>query len=136
MAALAGCQSSPPRDCNQAEKQALQCMERNHGKDGRELLLACFPFSQPERIAGSWAMGFELNAFHEGKRPAASLAFEGSDTELEIAPEKETAESLDDGLPKLFEVEFVGRRSQCDMGIPRHIIVVDRLVLRREFKLR
>lgn len=130
LALCTGCGGNPdpPQDCKIAEKQAFQCLERNAGKSDRELLLACFPFSKAERVTGAWVFGFETNYFFEGEQ--ASLEhLNGRTSTTELEPGLELGL---DTRPKPYQVEFVGRRSQCDMGFPRNIILVDRVISKQE----
>ena len=137
--ALTGCDpgtpksddNGPPRDCETANKQAIQCTNRYSYKDERGMLLGCFPFSKPERISGAWVIGFETNEFYEGERVARSLVGKRvGDTQLEIdIPLRRPGP-----YPQLFQLDFIGRRSLCDMGFPHHIIVVDRILSRREMR--
>ena len=136
MLALAGCdpsppkgQTGPPRDCETAFKQGMQCTER-YAKNGRDVLLGCFPFSEPERISGAWITGFETNEFYENERVSPSLVNKRvGDTQLEIEIPARPGPSL-----QLYQVDFVGRRSLCYMGFPHHIIVVDRIISHREVR--
>ena len=125
LVALASCDASPPRDCSVAGKQALQCMSKFGNAHDREMLLACFPFSKPERIEGAWYHGFELNAFYEGAHaPSAYQGLPGPvGTGLEYDPNLPV-----DGNVRVRQMELIGRRSQCSMGLPEHIIVVDRVI--------
>ena len=126
-AVLTGCNAGPPQDCKMAGKQALQCLERNDGKSDRDLLLACFPFSKPERIAGAWVYGFETSEFYEGERASPEhLKGRASDTDLELEVELGL-----DSRPRVYQVDFIGRRSQCDMGLPSNILLVDRVISKR-----
>lgn len=129
VALCTGCGSSPdpPQNCKVAEKQAFQCLERNGGKSHREMLLACLPFSKPERISGAWVFGFETNHFFEGEQ--ASLEHKGRTSTTKLEPGLELGL---DTRPKPYQVEVVGRRSQCDMGFPRNIILVDRVIAKQE----
>jgi hypothetical protein len=126
--ALTACQSGSAQDCKVRDQQAPQCLERFRGKSDREILLGCFPFSQPQRISGAWVSGFETNEFYEGEQASPALINkETGDTELEI-----------DGVgragphPTVFQIEFIGWRSQCDMGLPHHIIIVDRVISKQD----
>ncbi len=126
--AVAACQAGPPRDCEVAGKQGLECIERYRGKSDSKMLLGCFPFSKPERIAGAWAHGFETNEFYEGQRASASLVNKGvGETQLQI-------EGVQSGGPavRVYQIEVIGRRSRCDMGFPHHIIVVEKVVSKFE----
>jgi hypothetical protein len=128
VATLAGCSAKPPQDCEVAHRQTLQCIERYRGQSGARFLLGCYPFSEPERISGAWIAGFETNEFYEGARASPALMnMRVGDTQLEV-------EGLPTGGPQplLYQMEFFGRRSRCDMGFPRHIIVVQHIVSRRE----
>ena len=94
------------------------------GQD-REMLLACFPFSKPEKIEGAWYYGFETNMFYEGKH--ASLG------DLGVNSAGETSLQYDPHLPndgqlRVLQIQLVGRRSRCPMGFPNHIIFVDRVI--------
>ena len=92
------------------------------------MLLGCFPFSQPQRISGAWVSGFETNEFYEGERASRSLINKQiGHTELEIGNVAPVGP-----YPTVFQMEFIGRRSQCDMGSPRHIIIVDQVISRQE----
>jgi len=125
---LTGCEAGPPQDCKVAHVQGPQCLDRNAGKTERDLLLACFPFSKPERIAGAWVYGFETNEFYEGERASPEhLGRRSSNTELELEIELGL-----DSRPQVYQVDFVGRRSQCDMGLPAHILLVDRVIAKRK----
>lgn len=125
---LSGCSVEPPQDCKVAFKQGFQCTERYRGKSDREMLLACIPFTKPERITGAWVHGFETNEFYEGESASAALIGKRiGDTELEI----EGADRLGPSR-RLFQMDFIGRRSRCDMGFPRHIIIVERIKSQRE----
>jgi hypothetical protein len=104
-------------------------MERFEGQSDRKLLLACLPFAPPERIAGAWVTGFETNEFYEGERAAPSLIHRNvGHTQLEIDEAKGPVEPT----PRLYQMEFVGRRSQCDGGFPRHTIIVDKIISKTE----
>lgn len=94
------------------------------------MLLGCFPFSKPERITGAWVAGFETNEFYEGEPASASLVNRRvGDTQLAIEIPVRSGPFL-----QMYQLDFVGRRSLCDMGFPKHIIVVDRIISRREVK--
>jgi hypothetical protein len=123
--------TATPRDCETAIKQSLPCSERYPDKNGPGLLLGCFPFSEPERISGAWVIGFETNEFYEGEKVSASLINKRvGDTQLEIdIPLRRPGP-----FPQLFQLNFIGRRSLCDMGFPHHIVVVDRIISRREVR--
>ena len=126
---LSSCQSGAPQDCEVADAEALQCIERYRDKSDREMLEGCYPFSPSERIAGAWVTGFEINEFYEGAQASADLVHKQvGDTALEIESVKKRRPT-----PTIYQMEFLGRRSLCDMGFPRHVIVVDR-VLRRDMK--
>ena len=123
---LTGCAAGPPKDCKLADKQGFRCLDRNAGKSDRDLLLSCFPFSAPERIAGAWVYGFETNRFYEGERASRAHLERESETGLDMR--------FDLGLdtrPSVYQVDFIGRRSQCDMGWPRNIFLVDRVMSRQ-----
>lgn len=123
-ATVAGCKASPPQDCSLAGRQVLQCMEDHIGSDDRALLLACLPFSKPQRISGTWVYGFELNQFFSGQRASSQfLRSVESDTSLEVEDD-----IPNDERRRVFQVDVIGRRSRCDMGVPKHVIVVDRVV--------
>jgi hypothetical protein len=106
-------------------QQGLQCLERHSGKSERDAFLACVPFSKPERVSGAWAYGFEINEFYEGER-ADRLKRGASDTALDLE-----AEVGVNGRPRVYQVDFIGRRSQCDMGLPSHVLLVDRVISKR-----
>lgn len=126
--ALTSCNGGPPQDCKVVRHDAPTCIQRFSGQADRELLLGCFPFSKPARITGTWVHGFEINEFYEGQHASpAPINKKIANTELEI----DTADRVGP-FPKVFQMDFVGRRSQCDMGIPNHIIIVDRIFARRE----
>ena len=126
---LAGCGSRVPQTCKPSPKQTSECMARHKGND-REMLLSCFPFTRPQRIAGAWITGFETNEFYEGAVASRSLInSQVGDTELEVEiPQAHLAIPS----PKVFALDMLGRRSNCDMGYPHHIIVVDRVLGIRE----
>src|SRR3954465_1190915 len=65
-AALAGC-SAAPLNCQAVLKRGASCALQQRGTLERGTLLACFPFSKPQRITGSWRSGFETNEFYDGK---------------------------------------------------------------------
>jgi hypothetical protein len=126
--ALGACNSGPPANCKVAGEQAMQCIERYSGKSDDDMLPGCFPFSKPERIFGAWVSGFETNEFYEGEQASPALVNKhGGHTELELEDVGSTGP-----FPVVFDMEFIGRRSQCDMGVPRHIILVDQLISRQE----
>jgi hypothetical protein len=88
------------------------------------MLLACFPFSKPETIKGAWYYGFETNVFLEGKHASPDRGFNSEgDTNLQYDPHLPN-----DGQLRVLQIQLVGRRSQCPMGFPKHIIVVDRVI--------
>ena len=128
LASLVSC--GPTRvDCSHYEAPAtLRCMDKNKAKGERAMLLECFPYSKPERIEGTWYYGFELNAFYEGTHaPSAYLGLPGPvDTGLEYDPHLPV-----DGDVRVLQMELIGRRSQCPMGLPERIIVVDRVISSR-----
>jgi hypothetical protein len=125
LATVAACQAAPPKDCTVAHKQAQECMGRFHSGQDRQMLLGCFPFSKPEKIEGAWYYGFELNSFSEGARatPRDVAPPVGGDVSLEYDPHLPI-----DGRVRVLQMQIVGRRSQCPMGLPDHIIVVDRVI--------
>ncbi|MFL6861937.1 MAG: hypothetical protein ACJ8DZ_02945 [Allosphingosinicella sp.] len=124
-AAVSACHAvAPPPDCRLVARQAPKCLLSHRRADERALLLGCFPFSAPETITGAWVHGFETNEFYERVPASARLADRrGSDTALETE-----AERPDDERIRVWQVTLVGRRSQCDMGLPPKVIVVDRIV--------
>ena len=118
----------PPKDCAEAMRHDFQCTGRFRAKDERLMLLSCFPFSEAERINGAWVPGFEAHEFYEGEQTAGARTHKGiSDTQLVI-----NIPSRPGPFMQFYQLEFVGRRSLCDMGFPRHIIVVDRIISARE----
>jgi hypothetical protein len=120
----AGCKPSPPRDCATARRKALQCLSHRYPGGNHEALLACFPFSKPERIEGAWVEGFEHNQFFEGQRAsAAQLRSEAYGTQLET-----DMPTPSDGRLRAIQVQFIGRRSLCDMGYSPNVIIVDRFM--------
>jgi hypothetical protein len=124
-AALGACHADPPRDCSVVDSQARQCISEFGSGDDREMLLACFPFSKPENIEGAWYFGFELNAFYEDM-PAPTVYRDPpgpADTSLEYDPHLPN-----DGNVRVLQMQVIGRRSQCPMGLPEHIILVDRVI--------
>ena len=132
LVAAAACHSGPPSDCNVALKQGIQCMGRAAGHD-REALLACFPFSKPERMSGAWIYGFEANAFYEGgqasteylKRysvPPSGSHWFGNTPDLVFNPNLPVDRRL-----RVFQIDFVGRRGKCPIGSHGQI-VVDRVL--------
>lgn len=127
---LGSCVESPLPNCNPSREEAFGCLERHRGKSGREMLLACYPFSKPERIEGAWVAGFETNEFYEGEPVSESLVGKRvGDTQLETEIPVRSGP-----FPQLHKLDFVGRRSLCDMGFPKSIIVVDRVISRREVR--
>jgi hypothetical protein len=130
---LAACQPRAPQDCASAARQAPACIERHRagGTDGRDFLLDCFPFSDPERIAGAWVTGFETDEFYEGQVATASLIHRDvGGTQLVMEEEEEGAR--DGALLRLYQMELTGRRSRCEMGFPRHYVIVDEVISRTE----
>ena len=124
----AGCGQGAPQKCEVAKAQGFECLERHRGKSDRQMLLGCFPFSPPERITGAWVHGFETNEFYEGDTASRELINRAvGDTQLEVDGSEQLGARL-----RVFQIDFVGRRSQCDMGFPRNIILVDRVSSRRE----
>ena len=90
------------------------------------MLLACFPFSKPEKIAGAWYVGFETNVFVEGQEAkAGEPPDEGKLASLEYG-----SDLPNDGRLRALKVQFIGRRSECPMGLPDRMIVVDRMISR------
>jgi hypothetical protein len=128
-AALAGC-SAAPLNCQAVLKRGASCALQQRGTLERGTLLACFPFSKPQRIIGSWRSGFETNEFYDGKAFSTGQWPGGtsttSQTELFIGENGDY--SAYDGF---FRVDLMGRRSVCGMGLGRDIIVVDRLIAER-----
>ena len=121
---LAACRSGPPENCEVANQQGFECSERYRDRSDRELFLACLPFSRAERIAGAWVTGFETNEFYEGQRASSSLIHKSiGHTQLIFAEQGSPVPST-----TVYQMEFVGRRSKCDMRFPRHHIIVDRVI--------
>ena len=124
---LASCE--PARvDCGRYETPAtLSCMDKHEAKGERAMLLACLPFSQPEKVSGVWVTGFERNAFFEGRHLAdGSILTEDSDTEL-VAEEAVRSNERYHAL----EVELTARRSVCPFTkITPHLIVADRMTVK------
>jgi hypothetical protein len=134
LAALAACHAGPPSDCNKALEQGLECTSRFGSGHDREALLACFPFSKPERMGGAWIYGFEANAFYEGgqaspeylerysERPRAGSAWFGERPTLLFNPNLPV-----DGRLRVFQIELMGRRAKCPIA-PHGEIIVDRVL--------
>ncbi len=121
-ALLCGCTGRKPHDCN--GDRILKCIQRLAAKSDRELILACMPLSEQQKISGTWVFGFELNEFYEGTPPSRdALAHHAGDTSLEPDPNVPN-----DGRYRTFRVVFVGRRELCDGGVPRHTILIDRML--------
>lgn len=124
VAAFASCGASPPQGCSLDGKQVLKCAAEHDQDSEGEMLVACLPFSKPQLITGAWVYGFEHNSFFSGKRASAKLL-----RSFPIGTELEVKHSIpDDGRLRVFQVEVIGRRSLCDMGFPKHIIVADRVL--------
>lgn len=105
-----------------------------HGQS-REMELACFPYSAPNRMTGAWVTGFEVNTFYENMRaspeifkgdiaPHAGKPVVATDTELVMENLIPT-----DGKLRVFQMVFIGRRAKCPIGLDRKI-VVERLLSR------
>ena len=118
----------PPQDCKIAGKEALRCAERNDGRGDLDVLLACFPFSKSEPVVGAWVFGFETNHFFEGEQ-ASPEHLKGRVSATGLEPGLELGL---DTRPKAYQVEFIGRRSRCDMGLPSNIILVEKVISKRE----
>lgn len=126
--AVGGCAQPKPLDCKPPREKAFGCLERYEGQSYRQMLLGCFPFSEPERIAGAWVHGFETNEFYERASASRELIHKAvGHTQLQL----EDSEKLGSTY-RVFQMEIVGRRSRCNMGFPRHIIVVDRVLSQAE----
>jgi hypothetical protein len=129
---LAACQPRAPLDCASAERQAPGCIERHRVSEtsDRDFLLDCFPFSEPERIAGAWVSGFETNEFYEGRVATTSLI--NSDIGgTQLVFEEEALPEV-----RLYQLELMGRRSRCAMGFPQHYVIVDEVISRSDVTIR
>ena len=124
---LSACNAGPPSDCNVAIRHLNECVDRFGPDRQREAVLACLPFSKPEKIEGAWYWGFELNAFVEGARasPRNLTPPVNSDTSLEFYDPHLPV----DGRVRVLQVQLIGRRSQCRL-FPDNWIVVDRMLSR------
>jgi hypothetical protein len=120
---MASCKAGPPQDCKLATEKGCSVLDRNSWTSEREALLACLPFSKPERVAGAWVYGFETNLFYEGERASRNFPLRASNTSLDLE-----ADAKMDGHLRIYQVEIIGRRSQCDMGLPRNVVLVDRII--------
>lgn len=67
--------------------------------------------------------GFETSSFYEGERASWALITSNRPTDTELA-----GVSGFGSFPMPFDIEFVGRRSLCDMGNYGHVIVVEHVV--------
>jgi hypothetical protein len=101
-------------------------MQRFGNGHDREMLLACFPFSKPQKIAGAWYVGFETNAFVEDQEAKAGEPPEDG----KLASLVYASDLPHDGRLRALQVQLIGRRSECPMGYPDRIIVVDRMISR------
>lgn len=106
----------------------------NAAKQERDQLLACFPFSKPERMSGVWVIGLERSSFFENTRRYGPSLEQRYDTWLyvEDATWKKVAPPTAP-LDQWFHVELIGRRSMCDgmwghMGISPKAVIVDRVL--------
>ena len=134
VAAACGNQPDPADqpDCGAAEARLDACLGANAAKGSRAFLLACIPYSKPQRIAGTWAGDFEYNVFFDGQQvtvdralsaPTPSVVLEGApDLEKDSAGRKQTTVEY---------IEFDGRRPLCNLDPGHTVLVVDRIVSRR-----
>lgn len=141
LVALTACQSAPPPDCAVVSSRASDCFKRFEGThDDRKMLLACFPFSEAQKISGAWIVGFELNAFYEGTKASPDLvkfvstpsrhpsnAKLSDDATLVMGPEM-GPRIPDDGKARVFQIGFVGRKEKCPILPPGHTIIVDKVL--------
>lgn len=107
------------------------------------MLLACFPFSKPERMAGAWVSGFETNIFYENERASPTIfdklraplqnpnatKHDLEYTALIISGPTPGPHVPIDGQLRVFQMDFVGRRGKCAVG-PEHQVVVDKVLSR------
>jgi hypothetical protein len=126
LAFAASCHSGPPQSCKVATAPAQKCLSRFDAGQGHEAVLACFPFSTPEKIEGALYRGFELNVFVESGR--ASLRDLPKPDDRTTSLEFYTPDDPHDPLTRVYDVQFICRRSQCDMIAPRHWVIPDRII--------
>ena len=123
-----------PLSCDAPPLEIRKCIDRWHQVSDRAMFLKCYPFSGPEHFKGVWAFGFETNIYVDGESPTTKLIEEKlGDTELVM--DREPVGPFPAGFARTFAIEFVGRRSLCEMGFPHHYIVVDRVISQREVDL-
>ena len=108
-------------------------MSENQSKGDRAMLLKCLPFSEPEKIAGLWVVGFEKNDFFEGRRPTGrSIITRASDTKLVAVDDVRSTAPYD-----ALEVELTGRRLLCPTNpVQPHLIVANDLRVKSRRRLR
>lgn len=113
------------------------CLDGFADKDGRAFLIGCQPYSETQRIAGTFAEDFEFNEFIEGSKISANEAWQIRErsTKLDI----EQPLHLDtDGNPKAIVTYLVfdGRRPLCDLIPEERWLIVDRIVSEEPIELR
>jgi len=131
--ALVSCGEPDLVDCTKLNTaETLSCMERNEAQGEPAMLLACLPFSSPEKIKGVWILGFEKNDFFAGEWPDEPPPV-GRVSHTEVVVSKERLERLRSSAPyDALWVELTGRRSLCRFtGLTPHLIVADNLEVRR-----
>lgn len=135
LVAAGACHKEQPLDCTKTDLQSVdRCFEHNRAKGEPATLVACLPFSEPLVTTGIWVVGFEKNDFFEGwgkRGPPGDLWTGGTGASL-ILDEK-TRERIAPVGPEIhaFEVDVVGRRALCPVGIlSAYPIAVEKLKVR------
>lgn len=114
-------------------------MQRFGSAQDRQMLLACFPFSKPERMEGAWITGFETDSFYEGAKASPEyLKLETTPTDLNDARTQHHATLIFgsqfssnlpvDGKLRAIQLQIVARGEKCPILPPDHTIIVDRVI--------
>jgi hypothetical protein len=136
---VASCGTSASPDCAKVRKEWPRCLEtyENRPDLAREFFLNCLGYSEPQRIAGTWARDFEFNEFYEGQRVPFEQAWQfrlRSIPLLSDVPVPKAAEAK--GQASVAWIEFEGRRPLCDVIPEDGTILVDRIYSMRVIEAR
>jgi len=130
---LAACQQAEPVDrCTAALEELDTCLLVNREATAFDVLTQCVPLSQLQRIEGTWALDFGLNAFYESQQlssdqaraaqaGAVRLVYRGTQLEEWVVGE----------LATVAQISFYGRRPLCGLDEQFSYLLVERVASRK-----
>lgn len=135
--AFSNCASSEPVDCRVVQAQMPACLERFADRGGRAFLVGCQPYSEPQRIAGTFVEDFEFNEFFEGRRVSPDRAWQFPERSTRLDIERPLhLDAAGNPMAIVTYLVFEGRRPLCDLIPEERWLIVDRIVSEQPIQVR